>query len=345
MIGRGGWAALLGLTTLLGLSGAALAADPAVKMGDWSLTVEELDKELLIPFFDLEMKRHQLRVMKAEEKAVTRALELEAKERKTTTEALLQEAAAKADKVTDEQVKAFLDANRSRIPPTEDIAALIPKLKANMEEQSGRKAQGLYVDSLLKKYKPEVLLPPPTPPRLDVKGPYVNARGPENAPVTLVEYSDFQCPFCKRGAMVLKELEKEFPSQLRVVYRHLPLPSHTQATKAAEASQCAGVQGKFWEYHDAIFENQEKLDAALLKDLAGRVKLDVSAFNKCLDEGKTAAAVKVDMETARTLGVNSTPTFFLNGIMIQGALPTADFKKMIQAELENSKKAPKTAAK
>lgn len=161
------------------------------------------------------------------------------------------------------------------------------------------------------------------------------ARGPDDAKVVLVEFMDFQCPFCKRHAdQTLPRLLSEFEGRVRYVVRNLPLVIHPDAQKAAEASECAHAQGKYWEYHDVLFQNQAALDVASLKRYARDLGLRASEFDSCLDSGHHSGDVKADLDEAARLGVSSTPTFFLNGRRIVGAKPYAQFKAEIEAALD-----------
>ncbi len=157
--------------------------------------------------------------------------------------------------------------------------------------------------------------------------------GSENASVTIVEFSDFQCPFCARAVPTVKQILKEYDGKVKIVYRDFPLGFHENAQKAAEASECADEQGKFWEYHDLLFENQGNLDAVSLKKYAKDLKLNTSEFDACLDSGKYAAEVQKDASDGQSYGVSGTPAFFINGRLVSGAQPFENFKKIIDEEL------------
>ena len=161
------------------------------------------------------------------------------------------------------------------------------------------------------------------------------ARGPQNAAVTIVEFSDFQCTFCKRYVDETQPLIlATYGSRVRYVFRDFPIAQlHPQAQKAAEAAQCAFDQGKFWEYHDRLFQNQGLLDDASLKAHATALGLDASAFNTCLDSGKYTQEVQKDFDDARAYGVTGAPTFFINGRKVVGAKPYAEFSAIIEEEL------------
>ena len=160
------------------------------------------------------------------------------------------------------------------------------------------------------------------------------AQGPANAPVTLVEFSDFQCPFCQRVEPTLKRLRETYGDKLRMVWKDFPLTQiHPQAFKAGEAGHCAGEQGKYWEYHDRLFANQQSLMPADLKKHAADQGLDAAKFAACLDSSKYGERVRDGVSAGTQLGVNSTPTIFVNGRRLSGAQPYEVFAAVIDEEL------------
>jgi protein-disulfide isomerase len=165
------------------------------------------------------------------------------------------------------------------------------------------------------------------------------ALGAANAPVTIVEFSDFQCPFCQRVAPTLKKLRETYGDKIRIVWKDFPLTSiHPQAFKAAEAAQCAREQGKFWEYHDRLFANQQALQLDALKQYAAQLGLDAAKFNACVDMATYAERVQAQMQVGANLGVNSTPAVFVNGRLLSGAQPYETFAQVIDEELARAKR-------
>lgn len=160
-----------------------------------------------------------------------------------------------------------------------------------------------------------------------------HVRGNYNAPVTLVEFSDFECPFCSRFHPTVNQALKEYGNKIRLVYKHFPLSFHPQAQKAAEASECASEQGKFWEMHDKMFENQQLLGLEQFKKWARELKLNGAKFDSCLDTGKFAAKVAADQAEGANKGVNGTPATFVNGQLVSGAVPYAMLKQAIDQAL------------
>lgn len=162
-----------------------------------------------------------------------------------------------------------------------------------------------------------------------------HVRGNFNAPITLVEFSDFECPFCGRHYPTLNKILSDYQDKVRLVYKHFPLSNiHPNAQKAAEASECADEQGKFWEYHDKIFENQAAgYSVEKFKTWATDLNLDSNKFNSCLDSGKYATKVNIDAQEGQSKGVQGTPATFVNGQLVSGALPYDNFKQIIDSLL------------
>lgn len=160
--------------------------------------------------------------------------------------------------------------------------------------------------------------------------------GNPEAPVTLVEFSDFQCPFCARYANdTFPQIKREYvdTGKVRVVFKHFPLPFHNFAQKAAEAAECAKEQGKFWEYKEKLFQNQSALGEDYLKKYAQDLGLGAQRFNDCLDSGKFEKKVKEDLKEGEDAGVTGTPTFFINGEKLVGAQPFSEFQTVIEKKL------------
>lgn len=248
---------------------------------------------------------------------------------KTKEELIAAEIDAKITEVTDAEVDTWYAANQARIGnrPKESIA---PQIKQFLAQERQVQARTAYMDTLEAKYESKMLLEPP---RVEVAatGP---SKGPDNAPITIVEFSDFECPFCSRINPTLAQVQQTYGDKVRIVFRHFPLGMHPNAQKAAEASLCAHDQGKFWELHDLMFEDQRALAVDALKAKASQLGLEAEAFNGCLDSGKYAAQVAADMAAGTEAGVSGTPAMFINGIPISGAVPYEQVAPVIDAELE-----------
>ena len=168
--------------------------------------------------------------------------------------------------------------------------------------------------------------------KVDVDG--APTRGPANAIVTLVEFSDFQCPFCANVTPLLVRLQREYPKNLRIVWKHFPLPMHAQARGAHRAAVAAGEQGKFWEMHDRIFARPGDLDRKTLENHARALGLDFAKFEKALDSPGVDAQIEDDISEGQSIGVRGTPTFVINGRVFSGALPYEAFKAQVEQSIQ-----------
>jgi protein-disulfide isomerase len=179
----------------------------------------------------------------------------------------------------------------------------------------------------------EVLLKPPPVFRAAIEVDGAPIRGPKVAPVTIVEYSDFHCPYCRRVQPTLLQLLAKYPTQVRLIYKHLPLDNlHPQARKFAEASWCADQQNRFWQFHDVVYA-QTNPTGVSLSALAGKSGLNVAQFESCVASGKAASIVQAQAEEGARHGVNGTPGFFINGRPLAGAVPYETFVRVIDEEL------------
>ena len=160
-----------------------------------------------------------------------------------------------------------------------------------------------------------------------------HVRGDNNAPVAIIQYSDFECPFCSRVVPTMEQVLEEYDGKVKLIYRHFPLSFHENAQKAGEASECAADQDKFWEMHDLIFADQDNITVDDLKAHAATLGLNTSTFNNCLDDGDNAQKITDDFTAGAALGVQGTPASFVNGTMISGAQPYASFAAAIDAAL------------
>jgi protein-disulfide isomerase len=266
-----------------------------------------------------------------------RLLAQEAKRRNLSVEGLLKaEVYAKAPEVPEADVAAFVNQNRARLPKLEDQELRL-KVWDYLRGQKVNEQRQAYLQRLRDQGQVTVLLQEPAGVRVAVSGDHGFVRGAKDAPVTIVEFSDFQCPYCKTANATVKQVLDRYPGKVRLVFRDFPLVSiHPQAPKAHEAARCAAEQGKFWEYHDLLFERSPKMSPPELKQYAKDLKLDAAAFDQCLDSGKHTAAVDKDTQEGLGLGLTGTPSFFINGRQLVGAQPLTAFQKIIDAELKKT---------
>ena len=319
------------------LVGAATTDIPAVvaTVQGQPIAADELMAALRSELMRLEMERYQVLKQKLDELIENRLMQLEAKQRRVSVEQLEQEAiTAKLPPVSAEQVKAFYEANKNRIrQPLEQVT---PRIETHLQQQERAKLQQTLRRELRQRYPVTVDLPAPT---VNVGADDDPVLGPQDALVTIIEFSDFQCPYCRRVQPALKQLLQDYQGAVKLVFRDFPLHNiHPQAQKAAEAAQCAAEQQRFWPYHDKLFTTED-LQPEHLKQYAQELGLNVSQFNTCLDSSKYAQEVERDLQDGLNAGVNATPSFFVNGQPMSGAASYEQFKEVVEAALERSNSA------
>lgn len=309
-------------------------ATPAATVGDEVITLQEVEQAVQPQLTKIEEQRYALLDEELEQLIGNRLLAQEAKKRGMPVEQLLKtEVYAKTPEVTDAEVSTFITQNRARLPEG-DAADLKLKVWDYLRNQKVNERRQAYVQSLRAQGKVTVYLEAPAAARVAVSGSTGFVRGAREAPVTIVEFSDFQCPFCKSVTATVKQVVERYPGKVKWVFRDFPIPSlHPAAPKAHEAARCAAEQGKFWEYHDLLFEKSPREAPDDLKQYAKDLKLDTASFAQCLDSGKHEAAVNRDVQEGMRLGVTGTPTFFINGRELVGAQPLTAFQKIIDSEL------------
>ena len=228
---------------------------------------------------------------------------------------------------TEAQLKFFYDT----LDTNQSFDALRQKISDRIVQTQEKKLLANYVASLRAKENARILLQPP---KFDIILGKAPISGSKDAPVTMVEFADFECPYCRQTEPNLQKLREQFPDKLRIVYKNFPLPMHSHAQKAAEAGLCAAEQGKFWPYHDRLMaQTPPQLEVPQLKVLAASLKLDTARFDQCLDSGKEAATVGHDVEQGKSLGVEGTPSFFVNGYFLSGAGQYDTLRDLVERQL------------
>ena len=310
------------------------ASAPVATIGTQTISAAELEEASASRLFKVRNEEYNTKMQVLYEILADKLLEKEAAARKVSVDDLVkQEILDKAAPVTDADVQSAYDRVKDRYKDKSETE-LKEAIKAQLLQQNEGIRRADYLKELHTKAGVKVLLEPP---RVAVAEGDNPSKGPKTAPVTIVEFSDYQCPYCSRVEPTLKQLQDKYGDKLRIVFRDYPLPMHAQAPKAAEAAACANDQGKFWEMHDKMFSNQQKLQVADLKTTAGEIGLDTKTFEECLDSGKKEAEWRKDQADGTKNGVNSTPAFFINGRFVNGAAPLENFTLIIDEELERAK--------
>ena len=313
------------------------ANDPAARIGDRVVTVGELEERWRASdpgeHAEITQKLYEGRRTALEELLAETLIAAAAKGKGMSPEAWAESEVSKRVKpVAEAEVVAFFQANVTQMQgrSLDEMAPAIRRYLIGQQEATAR--QALLAE--LRKAGPDVRVLFDAPRHKVEPASGDPSLGSASAPVTLIEFSDFQCPFCLRVAPTLKQIRARYGDRVRIVWKDFPLTQiHPQAFKAGEAAHCAGEQSKYWEYHDQLFANQQALQVADLKRYAGDLKLDADKFNTCLDSSKYAERVRNGVAQGTTLGVNSTPTVYINGRLLSGAQPYEAFAAIIDEEL------------
>jgi protein-disulfide isomerase len=316
-------------------------SDVVATVGATSITLAEVDDRALqqpasnFGGIKLSQALYEARRAAVDELIATTLMDQEAKSRGVERAALIeQEITAKVSPVSDSEIAQWYQANQARVQGA-SLDQVRQPIRSYLTQERMQIARQQYLDTLRSKTPVRVALEPP---RQSVSAADGAAKGPANAPIEIIEFSDFQCPYCQRANPTVDQVLKTYGDRIRFVYRHFPLGNHPNARPAAEASQCAAEQGKFWPYHDKLFANTSRLANTDLKQHAAELGLDTTKFNACFDSQKYRAQVEADMRDGEEAGVNGTPAFFINGRMLSGAQPFDAFKRVIDEELELKKR-------
>ena len=302
------------------------------RVGDESIKRSELELAAAGQLVELELKKQEVLEQQLNRLLTDRVLKLEAAARQIKVDELVQtEVYAKTTEPTEAEIESFYEANKSQIPPQLTHEQALPQVKAYLSQQGRQKRYTEFVDELRDKYSASISLEPL---RLNVDAEGHPTKGAADAPVTIIEFSDFECPYCSQLNETMNRILTAYSDHVRIVFRQFPLTSlHPRAMAAAEASLCAAENGKFWELHDALFSDQA-LQAADLRSKAESIGLDVEAFEACLSSGRHTAAVKRDLTAGGAVGVTGTPALFVNGRPLQGAVTYEQLEAVIKDELE-----------
>ncbi len=306
----------------------------SAKAGDVEVTSAELMDGIESEVFEQESKVFEIKFNKLRQILLQKFMEKDPRKKGISNDEFLSKYIAQNVNISDKEIDAFI---KDQNIPAEHINPQVrEKIKNYLEIERKKEAVDKWLAEQTKKNPVEVYIPKPRRPTFPVEAGNSPFAGDKGAKVVIVEFSDFQCPFCAKGAELLKKIKEKYGKKVKVVFKQFPLPFHNHAEQAAVASLCANEQStdKFWKMHDDMFANQETaLDPEGLKKTAKKIGLDAAAFEKCLGENKHLAQVKAETEEGKKIGVKSTPTFFVNGQLVSGAQPLEVFAEIIDEEL------------
>ena len=298
-----------------------------------SLSVSDLDDEITRQLKQMEaeylLKRYQTEVQIAEGLGIEKVAEATGQD---LQQLIIQEVTTKAVPPTDAEVQSFYEENKARMGDRslEEAAASI---SAFLQEERSKEIVDQWLAAFKAKHNFKVSVPFPDLPRFEVSVDDDPSIGPDDAPITIIEFGEYECPFCARAKVVTDQLMKNYEGKIRRVYRDFPLGFHQRAIPAAVAANCAGAQDKYFPMHDLILGDQSNLSDEAFKSYAEQLKLDIPAWETCLQDPAQVAEIRADMADGEKVGVSGTPGFFINGIFLSGALPYETFEAIIEREL------------
>jgi protein-disulfide isomerase len=327
------------LASFLAVSLCAVAAEPSdgvrsssndnvlVEVNGVKITLADFERKHPTALFQAQNSYYETQKKAVDVFVDEYLLEEQAKKENITVAQLLERHVTSqiAKDPTDEALRIYYEG----VDTNEPYEAVKGKIIEALRQRRTLKLRAAYFQSLRAKATIAIRL---APPRADISLKDTTLRGAPAPAIALVEYADYECPYCQQIVPVVQRLETEYKGKIALAYKDYPLPMHANAQKAAEATRCAESQNRYWDFHDLLFAKKQ-LDPASLKGYARELKLDVDKFDKCLDSGEKAEAVRLHATEAQSLGLQGTPSFFVNGRAINGALSYEGLRAVIEEEL------------
>jgi protein-disulfide isomerase len=331
----------LGAALLWTGTGSGLAQNDSTvvaEVGGVKVTLAELEQQESAKLLSAHYQYYQAQNKALEDLIDKKLLEQKATSEKLTVDQLIdRDIKSQVKDPTEDQMKVYYEGLETDQP----YEAVRDKIIEKIRQLRTDKARAAYVKALRAQTTVTIVL---APPRANVDVADAQVLGPKSAQIKLVEFADYECPYCQRVAADVKKLKADFGDKVAFTYKDFPLPMHARAEKAAEAARCASKQNKYWEFHDELFHSKE-LDVDQLKAQARALKLDSEQFDKCLDSGEEAAAVERDRKEGLRLGISGTPSFFVNGHYLSGALDYAALRQVVEQQLSETTQVASGASK
>src|SRR5215212_10146341 len=294
------------------------------------ITQKQVDDAVAVQIYPLQQQLYAIRKATLENLITTKILEAEAAARHISIEDLRKQLTLGEVNVTQAQVEEAYKQNASFFATMSPDEAR-ERLRLDLENQARMKNYRTGLEALRKKWTVKMNFAAPAFVS-ELDDGVSPAKGSSKPLVTIVEFSDFECPFCSAVQATLKQIMQTYGKEVRLVFKHMPLECHQNSLPAARAAYCAAEQDRFWQFHDALFASRE-LSPGLFDEIAADLGLGVPKFQACLSSENSRTAIIKDIETARLLRIESTPSFIVNGQLVKGALSFADFQKIIEREL------------
>lgn len=314
-------------------------SEVVAQVGDVKVTRADLNKDEENKLLQARYQYYQAETKALDDLIGEKLLEVKAKRENLTVDQLVdRDIKSQVKDPTEDQMQVYYEGLETDQP----YSAVRDKILAKIRQIRTNRVKAAYLKTLRDQISVVVEL---APPNVAVDTTNAFSRGPQHGSVTLVEFADYECPYCQKVAPEINQLQSDLGDKLTIIYKDYPLPMHSHAEKAAEAARCAGKQGKFWEYHDLLFHSKQ-LEVDQLKEHAQTLKLDSAQFDKCLDSGEEAADVQRDRSEGQRLGLNGTPSFFVNGHFFSGDVDYNGLRRVVEQQLtETSTKVAMNAAK
>jgi protein-disulfide isomerase len=305
----------------------AASSEPVLQIGGGKLSFSDLEQKYPGLFFHAKNTYFDLQRKAIEAKLDDLLLDKQAQKEHLTVDQLIDKHVNSMveKEPSEEALHVYYDGLDTKATFEDLRSQIVDTVRANRLDR----VRAAYMKSLRDDAKISFLLVAPRAPVTLKDNP---VRGDVNAPVMVVEYADYECPYCQQDQPIIDKIEAEYKGKIAFVFKDTPLPMHAHAEKAAEAANCAGTQGKYWEYHDFLFQSKQ-LEVGQLKEAARTLKLNADAFDKCLDSGEKAALIKENLKEGQKFQLQGTPSFFINGRFFNGGMTYEQLKQAIDEEL------------
>lgn len=295
------------------------------------ITQGELDDASRTRMLKIQSQIYDLQEGVLNEMVQDKLLEADAKKNGKTSEQMLSEVESKVQTSTEAEAKRLYQMQKKRFGDKE-FEEVKETIMNYLDTQKKKMAIRSYMSKLYKDAQVDIKLERP---RMEVSVDDDPSKGPKGAPITIIEFSEYQCPFCRKARPTIDRILKDYDGKVHYVFRDFPLGFHDNAKSAANAAQCAGDQKKYWEFNKELWKIQRDLTKENFMRIAGELKLNMDEFKKCVESNKFYAEIDKDQQDGLNAGVSGTPAYFINGVFLSGARPYSAFKAIIDAELEN----------
>ena len=302
------------------------------KVGDKEITQAELDEASKQDLMPLAAQIYQMKKQRLDQMVQEALYQEEAKSLKKSVDDIKKSVATSDTTMSDDALEVFYDSNKARFG-NKTLEQAKDEIRQLLIKQKADKVKNQFLDELKKKHAVEVYLEEP---KIEIDTAGHPSRGAQDAKVTIVEFSDFQCPFCKKFTTTIDQIVKDYSKDVRHVYRNLPLPFHNQARGAAKAAACADRQGKFWQYREVLFQNNTAMDEPNLRKFAEQVGLDMVKYDDCFKDPSIDKFLDSDLDYANKVGARGTPTSFVNGVVFSGARPYEELKQIVEQKIKGA---------